>query len=239
MGVAMYCVLLLLTELERNEQLDKTFKKLNLELKFVGIKLFVFLPILQKMIVEKLFPFFDVLKSYEDEPVWTEEYLSIAVQNFLVCVETAVFSLFSFAAFRLSDFSETSNDQGDVVDTQHDDNKFECHKWTLLKVVRQIWAIDREAKKNKAKIKKLSEISGDAEANVQFDEIDVDGSGSISFKELSYVFEMAGYPNSRELARRADPNNDGKITFAEFQKFVDTLPDRCKSVEGLTAPLLC
>ena len=65
---------------------------------------------------------------------------------------------------------------------------------------------------------------GEAELKAHFDELDVDGSGSITVGDLQKLAEKVGDGASAEMLQSVisqfDTSGDGKVTYEEFKKAV-------------------
>jgi len=75
----------------------------------------------------------------------------------------------------------------------------------------------------------LTEMNGEVLRRV-FDDIDIDGSGSLDISEVSALLKTAGEGDEgvpddliREMVEEADESGDGEISFSEFTKMVQTL----------------
>lgn len=231
MGIAMYCVILLLVELERSAELIHQLEKFRPHLKFWSIKLFVFLPIIQKVVVEKLLPFFGVLDQYANDE-WTTMELGVALQNFLISIETALFSVFIFCAFQRRDFeTEEGEPSGDFENEEG---------LSVVKFLRQINKLVTHANKLRRMYKSLVAVGIPPErAGEIFDQIDADGGGTISDAEFRFVLELTGLPTARidEIITQADENPDGIITREEFTQWAEDLYRQRGESGAMTAPL--
>jgi Ca2+-binding EF-hand superfamily protein len=211
MGVAMYCIILLLTELERNAVLHARLEQLHPHLKFWSIKLIVFLPVLQKCVVEKLLPLIGMLDqiAHEAGDGWTSWEVGVALQNFILCLETMLFAVFMFFAYPLRELSNQDNTG---------DGDFELMTFQLI---RQIMAIDRHARKVKRNIHQIwssrSNTDSDIEECFQYFAND---NGTISTQVFAYTLTMAGFAKDEALAgaSRVDVRGTGEITFEQFEE---------------------
>jgi len=93
--VAMYCLLLLLFELERNDVLRPRLERIHPHGKFWCIKLLVFATALQKVLCETVLTKLNLYEKFVSE-IWNSEAIGVAVQSFLLCCECLLFSVWFF-----------------------------------------------------------------------------------------------------------------------------------------------
>ena len=76
-------------------------------------------------------------------------------------------------------------------------------------------------------------------AKADFDDMDADGNGTLSFDEIKAAFEQAGDPISddslRELLKSVDKDQNGSIDFAEFCSLAATSLQKVASAAGAPA----
>lgn len=215
-GIAFYCLILLLFELERNETLKERFEQINPHSKFWCIKLLVLATALQKVLFETVLPKLSVWPEESEtmsHGMLTPAEFGGAAQNWLLCFELLLFAIWHFYSYPVNDFEEEAN------------NEFADPG--LGGMLQEVLQLRKEAKGQRKIFKKLTEGTRngeeltDAEKEDCWKTLDCDGDGTVSKAEMMFVLKLTGHDEEQagNSFQQMDSDGDGRVEKHEFMSY--------------------
>ena len=204
---AMYNLLLLFMEVNRNDALRHRFEDLKPEGKFVCIKAIIGLTALQKFLCETVLPFFHVWENLGTK--YTPQERESGVQNFLLCCELVIIAVWHFWAYPVGDFSHEDAVLGrSSLDA------------STLGMMRDYFNLRWAAWNERSALRKLRRKTLPfAEMKDQFQKFDHDRVGNISVKKFEYILErMGASPEHVNAIVEAAGGEDGTIGEEQFAR---------------------
>jgi len=219
-GLAMYNMALVYFEIERNKQLQRTFKNLDPENKFLCVKAIIGLTAFQKFIVETVLPYFNVFEELVKESkvsgaAWTEPQIANGIQSFLLCCEILLLALWHLCAYRPDEFDQT------------DGGKFDSQEVGTVAMLSGIRKQREEAKVQRNIFHQLEKVAYPTddllnEAYEAFKVTGSDGSGAeqVSANQVKFMLKTIGIEEERiaRILQHVDRDQDGFVTLMEFKQ---------------------
>lgn len=227
---AMYNLLVLFEYLRESKKTHERMNKIRPISKFVCIKLLVIFSLWQEFGMSLLArnDMLPVLRGWRVD--WDDEEKSAeAVVNFLVCIEMLLFAMWHRYAYPFNEPWDL--DAG--VKRKH--NPHWSLRWSVLKMADDVGYLLRNRVNGQFKVVHLLkdakrgkysdlDLSKDSLLYTNFKYFELDENQEASLVQLQFLLAISGFAqnwdDARNILKRADANNTGRISYEEFRQLI-------------------